>query len=117
MSSYEIISDRVAQHMARRLKKRRLELEMTLEKLAEQVGVTYQQVQKWERGVNTIYGGRLLAIATALHVPISYFYDELEGVIEYPVWTPNQIDLLRKIEQLSPAQQEALEVIVDAMLR
>ncbi|MBU6444281.1 MAG: helix-turn-helix transcriptional regulator [Alphaproteobacteria bacterium] len=52
---------------------------MSQEKLGELLGLTFQQVQKYEKGVNRIGAGRLFHIAQILSVPIDYFY---EGVIE-----------------------------------
>jgi transcriptional regulator with XRE-family HTH domain len=43
--------------------------------LADQIGITFQQVQKYENGANRISAGRLLRIAAALHVPVTTFYD------------------------------------------
>jgi transcriptional regulator with XRE-family HTH domain len=52
---------------------------MTQERLAELIEVTFQQVQKYERGANRISASKLFAIAGALDAPISYFFDGLEG--------------------------------------
>jgi transcriptional regulator with XRE-family HTH domain len=50
---------------------------MTQDALARQVGLTFQQIQKYERGQNRIGAGRLYQLATALDVPISFFFDDL----------------------------------------
>jgi transcriptional regulator with XRE-family HTH domain len=52
---------------------------MSQEKLGEMLGLTFQQVQKYEKGVNRIGAGRLFHVAQILGVPIDYFY---EGVVE-----------------------------------
>jgi transcriptional regulator with XRE-family HTH domain len=52
---------------------------MSQEKLGELLGLTFQQVQKYEKGVNRIGAGRLYQVAHILGVPVSYFY---EGVVE-----------------------------------
>jgi transcriptional regulator with XRE-family HTH domain len=65
--------------LGRRVRTRRLEVGMTQEKLAETLKVTFQQVQKYERGVNRIAASRLAAIADALNCPITYFYQGLCG--------------------------------------
>jgi transcriptional regulator with XRE-family HTH domain len=48
---------------------------MSQEKLAEILGITFQQVQKYEKGVNRVGAGRLQVIAKALNTPIAYFYE------------------------------------------
>ena len=62
---------------ARICARRRL-LQMSQKQMAERLGVTFQQVQKYEKGVNRIGAGRLYAIAKILGVDISYFFDEVE---------------------------------------
>lgn len=55
---------------------------MSQEKLADALGLTFQQVQKYERGANRIGAGRLYDLSRALEVPVSYFYDEVGGVTD-----------------------------------
>ena len=52
-------------------------LGMTQQQMAELIGVTYQQAHKYEKGINRVAGGRLYAIAQALGVEVSYFYEGL----------------------------------------
>ena len=58
-----------------RVRSRRLECRLSQTELADKVGVTFQQVQKYEKGVNRIGAGRLQRIADALDVPITFFFD------------------------------------------
>jgi transcriptional regulator with XRE-family HTH domain len=62
-----------------RVRLRRMLVGMSQERLGELLGLTFQQVQKYEKGVNRIGAGRLYQVAQILGVPINYFY---EGVIE-----------------------------------
>jgi len=62
-------------HVGARVRLRRLELGMSQEKLADQLGITFQQVQKYERGTNRIGASRLHQIAIVLQTPITYFFD------------------------------------------
>ncbi len=62
--------------VGRRLKRRRTLLGMSQERLGDLLGVTYQQVQKYERGVNRIGSSRLYDICRILDVPVAYFFDE-----------------------------------------
>lgn len=72
----------VDSHVGSRVRLRRLELGLSQEKLAEQLGITFQQVQKYERGTNRIGASRLHQIAIVLQTPITYFF---EGASETPV--------------------------------
>lgn len=71
--------DNVDVHVGQRLRVRRSLLGMSQEKLAEAIGLTFQQIQKYERGVNRISAGRLFQFSRILDVPIAYFYDQLVG--------------------------------------
>ena len=58
---------------------RRKEMGVSQERLAEALGITFQQVQKYERGANRVSASKLWEIAGALRTPVGYFYDGLEG--------------------------------------
>jgi len=64
------------EQLGRKLKQRRLLLGITQEKLAAMLGITFQQIQKYERNLNRISASRLSALAQALRVPVDYFYNE-----------------------------------------
>ncbi|MEM6383357.1 MAG: helix-turn-helix transcriptional regulator [Pseudomonadota bacterium] len=66
-------------HVGARLRMRRMMLSISQERLGEALGVSFQQVQKYEKGTNRIGAGRLQEVAHHLQVPISYFYDEMPG--------------------------------------
>lgn len=65
-------------HVGARIRSRRLLLGMNQETLAKALGLTFQQVQKYEGGANRISASRLAAVADILGVPIAYFFAELE---------------------------------------
>jgi len=65
--------------VGRRVRSRRLECRLSQTELAERIGVTFQQVQKYEKGVNRIGAGRLQRISEALEVPISFFFGVTGG--------------------------------------
>lgn len=73
----ERIANAVDRRLGQRVRARRLEISMSQEKLADLLGVTFQQVQKYEKGINRIAASRLFDIAAALDVPISAFFDGL----------------------------------------
>jgi len=60
-----------------RVRLRRMLVGMSQEKLGEMLGLTFQQVQKYEKGVNRIGAGRLYQVANILGVPVSYFYEDV----------------------------------------
>jgi transcriptional regulator with XRE-family HTH domain len=64
--------------VGQRLRQRRAALGMSQERLGELLGVTYQQVQKYERGANRIGSSRLHALSRVLDVPVSYFFEDAD---------------------------------------
>ncbi|UFN48681.1 helix-turn-helix domain-containing protein [Roseomonas sp. OT10] len=64
-------------HVGGRVRLRRTLLGMSQEKLGEALGLTFQQVQKYERGVNRIGASRLFDLARVLDVPIGFFFDDM----------------------------------------
>ena len=71
--------DHMDVHVGKRLKIRRSLLGLSQEKLAEAIGLTFQQVQKYERGVNRISAGRLYQFSKILSVPVTYFYEQIQN--------------------------------------
>jgi transcriptional regulator with XRE-family HTH domain len=67
----------IDRRLGQRLRARRLEIGLSQERLAEILGLTFQQVQKYEKGVNRIAASRLFEIANALEVPAQFFFDGL----------------------------------------
>lgn len=68
-------------HVGARVKMRRSLLGMSQEKLGELIGLTFQQVQKYERGMNRISASRLFDIGKVLEVPISFFFEEMDDQV------------------------------------
>jgi len=65
-------------HVGKRVRHRRWMVGMTQQQLAGEVGIKFQQIQKYETGMNRISASRLWDIAEALDVPISFFFEGLE---------------------------------------
>ena len=63
-------------HVGSRVRFRRMLLGMSQEKLGEKLGLTFQQVQKYEKGINRIGASRLYDLAQVLGVPVQFFYEE-----------------------------------------
>lgn len=70
----------IDQHVGRRVRWRRRELNLSQEALAEKLGITFQQVQKYERGANRVSAGRLYELARALDTSIPYFFQGADAV-------------------------------------
>ena len=64
-------------HVGKRIRLRRTLMGLTQERLGEALGLTFQQVQKYERGANRVSASRLLDLSRILEVPINFFYDDL----------------------------------------
>jgi transcriptional regulator with XRE-family HTH domain len=81
----------VDRHVGLRIRMRRKELGISQERLAEALGLTFQQVQKYERAANRVSASKLWEIARALSASVAYFYDGLAGVAEVEsAPTPNR---------------------------
>lgn len=66
-------------HVGKRLRLRRTLLGMSQERLGDLLGLTFQQIQKYERGVNRIGSSRLYELGQILDVPVSFFFDDMVG--------------------------------------
>lgn len=66
-------------HVGKRIRHRRWLTGMTQQQLAEQVGIKFQQIQKYETGANRVSASRLWDIAEALGVPVNFFFEGIEG--------------------------------------
>lgn len=66
-------------HVGGRIRLRRNMLGMSQEKLGENLGITFQQIQKYEKGTNRVGASRLQAIASILEVPVAFFFEDAPG--------------------------------------
>ncbi len=71
-------------HVGSRVRLRRTLLGMSQEKLGEAIGLTFQQVQKYERGANRIGASRLYDLSRVLDVPVSFFFDDVQPSVDDP---------------------------------
>jgi transcriptional regulator with XRE-family HTH domain len=71
------VANQIDVHVGRRVRLRRTLKGISQEKLGERLGLTFQQIQKYERGVNRIGASRLFEISRILDVPIGYFFEEM----------------------------------------
>jgi transcriptional regulator with XRE-family HTH domain len=107
-------TDAIDAYVAARIRERRIMLGKTLKQLAELIGVGYQQVHRYERGLNQVSAGRLFEIAEALDVPIGYFYEGLDGG-KAGNMTPRErmtLDITRNFAAIADErQQEAVKTL------
>jgi transcriptional regulator with XRE-family HTH domain len=66
-------------HLGKKLRMRRLSLGLTQTKVANAINVTFQQIQKYEKGTNGVSSSRLMQLSNFLKVPITYFYEDFAG--------------------------------------
>ncbi len=64
-------------HVGNRVRLRRILLGISQEKLGDEIGLTFQQIQKYERGANRIGSSKIFELAGILNVPVSFFFDEM----------------------------------------
>lgn len=99
----------------------RLSKGLSRQQLADTIGVTHQQLQKYEKGVNRIAVGRLVLIAKALHKTVDFFYEGLEKDNSEPVLTKHQrmcIEVSRNFMKLSsPEHQAAVNSLVKSLVK
>jgi transcriptional regulator with XRE-family HTH domain len=106
-------------HVGERIRKRRTELGLTQEELGSGLGISYQQIQKYETGANRISAGRLFEIATALDIGIAYFFEDFtpgkrDGVIPHGGHNRTAIELVRNFQDI---EDESLRSAVATLLK
>ena len=80
-------------HLGSKLRMRRLALGLTQTKVAHAINVTFQQIQKYEKGTNGISSLRIMQLANFLNVPVVYFFED------YPAYNSASVDI-DKVESL-----------------
>ncbi|WP_424940807.1 helix-turn-helix domain-containing protein [Aliiroseovarius sp. S253] len=90
-------------HVGKRIRHRRWMVGMTQQQLAEKVGIKFQQIQKYETGMNRVSASRLWDMAAALSVPVNFFFEGLENHVDETGEDTLPGDIL--------ADKEALELV------
>jgi transcriptional regulator with XRE-family HTH domain len=101
-------------HVGARIRLRRTLLGMSQGTLAEAIGLTFQQVQKYERGTNRVSSSRLVDMANALDVDVPYFFQEMPADVEKQ--TPAMLMNVKKLPTMNQekdpmARRETLELV------
>ncbi|KCZ55735.1 Cro/Cl family transcriptional regulator [Hyphomonas beringensis] len=100
--------------VGQRIRWRRKELNLTQEKLGDLLGLTFQQVQKYEKGINRVSAGRLYEMSTVLGIPITYFFDGADAYLQHealqvaedgddihaPIMTSEVLDLIAAFQRI-----------------
>jgi transcriptional regulator with XRE-family HTH domain len=106
----------VDEHVGRRIRERRVMMGLSQQQLACTIGVSYQQVRKYERGLNRISAGRLLAVAQALAIGPTWFFEGMSTEAAVEEISPRQrlqLELLRNFASIKDEkQQEAISSMV-----
>jgi len=105
----------VDRHVGQQMRHRRWMIGMTQQQLADAVGIRFQQIQKYETGANRVSASRLWDIASAMDVPVSYFFDGLDNgpdTDDLPasemMGSKETLDLLRTYYAIPEAQRRRL---------
>ena len=100
-------------HVGNRVRLRRTLLGMSQERLGEALGLTFQQVQKYERGANRIGASRLFDLSRVLDVPISFFFEDMADAVESasPRYMVRATEDPPEVEDNLLSQRETLELV------
>ncbi|MGO4705165.1 helix-turn-helix domain-containing protein [Microvirga sp. 2MCAF38] len=107
------------QRIGQRVRLRRIAIGLSQERLAQALGITFQQVQKYERGTNRIGASRLQEIARVLSVPVASFYDADDQADGSPILvldTPQSLPLLQAFAAIAhPSLRRQVLALVRAI--
>jgi transcriptional regulator with XRE-family HTH domain len=119
----------VDQHVGSRIKERRVLLGLNQSQLGEKLNITFQQIQKYEKGFNRVGASRLFELARVLNVPITFFFDGLDQGVEIvqrseataagpdPLTRRETLELVRAYYQIQdPRTRHALVVLIRQMV-
>ncbi|MCX5885053.1 MAG: helix-turn-helix transcriptional regulator [Proteobacteria bacterium] len=110
----------LSKEVGEKIKKRRRELKISQEKLAEILDVTYQQVQRYENGTNKLNVENIQVIADALSVPLSYFFEhyEVSSTMEEksPSLSNNEKTLLKHFRKIKDSRSKNIVLQVARLI-
>ncbi len=99
------LAKKIDDHVGRQIRKRRNLLGLTQEQLADALGISYQQVQKYETAANRVSAGRLYEIAAKLDSDIGFFFEDLDpsllfSPVEHGGKSRSTVDLVRSFSEI-----------------
>jgi transcriptional regulator with XRE-family HTH domain len=98
-------------HVGKRLRLRRTILGLSQEAIGNAIGVTFQQVQKYERGVNRMGSSRLFEFSKILSVPVSYFFEDMDKSVSSPTSPSGVAEEAPAFEHEKISTRETLEMM------
>lgn len=103
-------------HVGKRIRHRRWMVGKTQDQLADKVGIRFQQIQKYETGMNRVSASRLWDIALALGVSTSFFFEGLDGSIESDsgMFDKTTTAVAKDFSDLNDAQKAAVIQVIDS---
>ena len=112
------VEDNFNVHLGKKLRLRRLSLGLTQTKVAQAINVTFQQIQKYEKGTNGVSSNRLMQLSQFLKVPIIYFFEDFKEFKDINVAEDSNDDLnysflSRTFSSLSRVQKEKILQILN----
>ena len=96
------------QHLGKQLRSRRAALGLTQTQVAKAINVTFQQIQKYEKGTNGVSSSRLLQLANFLKVPVKYFFEEFKDFQNLESQASKDNSLENFVSKLSEVEKEKL---------
>lgn len=111
-------------HVGSRIRLRRMMQGMSQERLGEALGITFQQIQKYEKGINRVGASRLHQMADALAVPVSFFFEGMggaepsaAGAAPMPAeFDTGDIAIIKKLRNVPPHTKAAIARIIDSVV-
>ena len=109
----DLVEENFNIHLGKKLRLRRLSLGLTQTKVAQAINVTFQQIQKYEKGTNGVSSNRLMQLSQFLKVPIIYFFEDYKDFKDLTSGDENNEDLnysflSRTFSSLSRSQKEKI---------
>lgn len=107
--------------VAKRVRLRRMELRISQTELGDALGITFQQVQKYEKGTNRITAGRLHKIADVLRVPVTFFFGTIPGISKdnEPILTflgtAYSLRLLKAFSKIDKSLQHSVLTLIEEL--
>jgi transcriptional regulator with XRE-family HTH domain len=105
----------IDQHVGRKLRHFRALANVTQKQLGDQVGVSFQQIQKYEIGTNRVSASKLYEIAKFLKVPVSAFFPEESNTSHFDAINANEAALIRAYRAASPEVRSAMHSFAQSL--
>ncbi len=108
------MSKELNQHLGKQLRARRSVLGLTQTQVARAINVTFQQIQKYEKGTNGVSSSRLLQLANFLKVPVKYFFEEFKDFQDSDSQTKIDNSLEAFVGKLTEVEKDKLSNILNS---